>query len=75
MGIRAALTKRNSLGTITRAVSVARRPRPDDTRVRIHIACGAVVVTLSAIRVGLLVRLHIGSRAGDMTLHRMTVRV
>jgi hypothetical protein len=46
--------------------SITRRPHPDHARIRIDVAAGRIVIHLRAVRVGGRVRLHIGSRAGDV---------
>jgi hypothetical protein len=56
-------------------VSVPRVSRADGAGGRVHVACGAVIVALGAVGVGLLVRRHVDPGTGCVALHWVAVRV
>jgi hypothetical protein len=60
-----------SMSEARRSRLVPRITRADGSGLRIDVAGGAVVVTLGVVRIGLLVRLHIGATAVRVALHRV----
>jgi hypothetical protein len=55
--------------------SVLRVTRTDGARIRVHVAGGAVIVALGAVRIGLHVRRDVSPVARGVALDRMAVRV
>jgi hypothetical protein len=50
-----------------KSTSISRRPRAYGTRIWVHVAPGAVVIHLSVVRIGLLVRLHIRAAGRELS--------